>query len=109
MVERASELAITIHRFRAELEKMGIHCERILLFGSQANGTAEEGSDIDLFVVSSDWARYSDRERFEMLGIAAARILEPIQARGVTPDEIATHCLSPFWEQILQTQTIVIA
>jgi predicted nucleotidyltransferase len=88
---------------------MGIRCERILLFGSQANGTAEEGSDIDLFVVSSDWARYSDRERFEMLGIAAARILEPIQARGITPDEIATHRLSPFWEQVLQEQAIAIA
>jgi predicted nucleotidyltransferase len=40
-----SELAIIIQRFRAELEKMGIHCERIFLFGSQANGTAKEGSD----------------------------------------------------------------
>ena len=108
MVERASELAVTIQRFRAELEKMGIRCERILLFGSHAEGTAKEGSDIDLFVVSPAWARYSDRERFEILGIAAARILEPIQARGVTPDEMATHCLSPFWEQILQTQAIVI-
>jgi predicted nucleotidyltransferase len=43
-----SELMIAIHRFRAELEKMGIRCDRILLFGSQANGTAQEGSDIDL-------------------------------------------------------------
>jgi predicted nucleotidyltransferase/HEPN domain-containing protein len=109
VVERTSELKITIQRFRAELEKMGIRCERILLFGSQANGTAQEGSDIDLFVVSSDWARYNDRERFEILGIAAARILEPIQARGITPDEIATHRLSSFWEQVLQEQTIAIA
>ena len=109
MVERTSELAITIQRFRAELEKMGIHCERIFLFGSHADGTAKEGSDIDLFVVSSDWARYSDRERFEILGIAAARILEPIQARGITPDEITAHRLSPFWEQVLQEQAIAIA
>jgi predicted nucleotidyltransferase len=77
-----SALMITVQRFRAELEKMGIRCDRILLFGSQANGTAQEGSDIDLIVVSPDWARYNDRERFEILGIAAARILEPIQARG---------------------------
>lgn len=108
MVERTSELAITIQRFWSELEKMGIRCERILLFGSQANGTAEEGSDIDLFVVSPDWERYSDRERFEILGIAAARILEPIQARGITPEEIATHRLSPFWEQILKEQAVAI-
>ena len=103
-----SELAITIQRFQAEVEKMGIRCERILLFGSQANGTAEEGSDIDLIVISPDWERYSDRERFEILGIAAARILEPIQARGITPDEIAMHRLSSFWEQVLQEQAITI-
>ena len=109
MVETTPELAIIIRRFRAELEKMGIRCERVMLFGSQATGAAEEGSDIDLFVVSPDWARYGDRERFEMLGIAAARILEPVQARGVTPDEISTHRLLPLWEQVLKEQAIVVA
>jgi len=109
MVETTPELAIIIRRYRAELEKMGIRCERVLLFGSQARDTAEEGSDIDLFIVSPDWERYGDRERFEMLGIAAARILEPIQARGVTPEEIAMHRLLPLWEQVLKEQAIVVA
>ena len=109
MVETTPELAITIQRYRAEVEKMGIHCESVLLFGSQVTNTAEEGSDIDLFIVSSDWARYGERERYEMLGIAAARILEPIQARGVTPDEIATHRLLPLWEQVLKEQAVVVA
>ncbi len=108
MVETTSELAEVIRRFRAELEKMGIHCERVLLFGSRATGSAHEGSDIDLFIVSPDWARYAERERFELLGIAAARILEPIQARGVTPEEIAAHRLSPLWEQVLQEQAVVV-
>ena len=109
MAETTSELEMIVRRFRVELEKMGVHSERFLLFGSQANGTAEEGSDIDLFVVSPDWSRYNERERFEMLGIAAARILEPIQARGVTPDEIATHRLLPLWEQVLKEQAVVVA
>jgi len=109
MVETTPELAIIIRRFRAELEKMGIRCERVMLFGSQATGAAEEGSDIDLFVVSPDWARHGDRERFEMLGVAAARILEPVQARGVTPEEISTHRLLPLWEQILKEQAVVVA
>lgn len=108
MAKTASELEMIIRRFRAEVEKMGIRCEKILLFGSQARGTAEEGSDIDLFVISPDWARYNERERLELLGIAAARILEPIQARGVTPDELATHCLSPLWEQVLKEQAVVV-
>lgn len=85
---------------------MGIHVENFLLFGLQANGTAREDSDIDLFVVSRDWATYGLRERFEVLGIAAARILEPIQARGVTPQEIENRELSPFWQMVLEEQTV---
>lgn len=108
MVETTPELKMIIQCFRAELENMGIHCEQILLFGSQATGSAKEGSDIDLFVVSPNWARYNDRERFEMLGIAAARILEPVQARGVTPEEIAMHRLQPLWERVLNEQAIVV-
>ena len=88
---------------------MGIRCERMLLFGSQATATAHEGSDIDLFVISPDWAGYSERERLEMLGIAAVRLLEPIQARGATPEEIAEHRLTPFWEQVLREQAIVVS
>ena len=109
MVETTFKLEDVIRRFREELERMGIHCERVLLFGSQARGTAREGSDIDLFVISSDWAPYGERERLEMLGIAAARALEPIQGRGITPEEIATHQLSPLWEQVLEEQAVVVA
>ncbi len=108
MVETTDELAVIIQRYRVELEKMGIRCERILLFGSYARNTAREGSDIDLFIVSPDWARYNHRERLEILGIAAARILEPIQARGVTPEEIANHELSPLWEQVLEEEAIAV-
>lgn len=109
MVKATPELELVIRRYRAELERMGIHAERVMLFGSQARGTATEGSDIDLFVVSTDWARYNERERFEMLGIASARILEPVQARGVTPEEISAHRLLPLWEQVLKEQAIVVA
>jgi len=35
-------------------------------------GTIQEGSDIDLFVISTDWVVYSQRERLEMLGFATA-------------------------------------
>jgi predicted nucleotidyltransferase len=109
MAEAASHLATIVERYRNELEKMGIHCERVLVFGSQAKGIAHEGSDIDLFVISSDWAPFTERERLEKLGIAAARILEPIQALGVTPEEIATHQLFPLWEQVLLKQAVAIS
>ncbi len=108
MAEITSELAHIITKYQDELESMGIHVEGFRLFGSQAAGTAHEGSDIDLFVISRDWVNYGLRERFEVLGIAAARILKPIQARGVTPDEIENRELSPFWQQVFEQQTIEI-
>jgi predicted nucleotidyltransferase len=84
-----------------ELAKDGIRCEQFLLFGSQARGTAHEWSDIDLIVVSPDWAGLDDRERLELAGVAAIRLLEPIHAQGFTPDEIANHQLTTFWEYVL--------
>ncbi len=108
MVENASELKTIILKFSNELTKMGIHIERVLLYGSQAKGISVEGSDIDLIVISPDWAPYSNRERLEMLGIAAARILEPVQACGFTPQETSNHQLLPYWEHILNEQAILV-
>jgi predicted nucleotidyltransferase len=95
-----------VRRFCAELTNMGINAEQVFLFGSQATGTAHEGSDIDLIVISLDWESYSQRERLEMLGVAAARILEPVQAAGFTPQEIASRTLMPFWAHILDEQAV---
>jgi len=97
-----------VKRYRDQLEKMGIHPTRILLYGSQATGTAREGSDIDLIVISGDWQKYSHRQRLELLGIAAARILEPVQAQGFTPTEIKEKKIMPFWEEVMKEQAIAI-
>ena len=108
MAKTTSELKSIVARFREELERSGIRCEKIFLYGSYAHGKPREGSDIDLIVVSQDWERFSSRERLEQLGITAARILEPIQAQGFTPDEIARHQILPLWEMILQREAVVI-
>lgn len=102
------ELTEIIQRFRHILEKSGIRCEKILLYGSQRWGKAEEGSDVDLIIVSSDWARYSWRGRLELLGVMAARILEPIQSQGFTPNEIEQREISPFWQHILDNEAILV-
>jgi uncharacterized protein len=98
-----------VTRFCRELGNMGIDVERVLLFGSYATGSAREGSDIDLLIISSSWAPYNERERLEILGIAAARILEPIQARGATPGEIANNELPVFFQEVLKQQAIALA
>lgn len=87
---------------------MGIRPVRILLYGSQATGKAREGSDIDLIIISEDWKKYNHRQRLELLGIASARIMEPIQAQGFTPNEIKNKKITPFWEQIIKEQAVVV-
>jgi predicted nucleotidyltransferase len=108
MAETTPELKRIVKRYRMQLQKMGIHPSRVLLYGSQAAGTAREGSDIDLIVISGDWKKYNHRQRLELLGIAAARILEPVQAQGFTPNEIKQKEITPFWEQIMKEQAIAI-
>jgi predicted nucleotidyltransferase len=108
MAQTIPELKEIIRRFRLQLEKMGVHVEQVMLYGSQAAGFAREGSDIDLIVVSNDWKNLSQRERLELLRIAAARILEPIQAQGFTPGELCRREILPFWEHIINEQAIAV-
>ena len=108
MAKTTPKLKRIVKRYRVELQKMGIRPTRILLYGSQATGIAGEGSDIDLIVISGDWKKYSQRLRLDLLGIAAARILEPVQAQGFTPGEIRRKQLTPFWEQVMREQAIAI-
>lgn len=108
VAQTTPELADIIQRYTDQLKKMGIRVERVMLFGSYATGTSREGSDIDLVVVSPDWAKYNDIERLETLGLAAGRILEPIEAVGFTPKEINTHQLSSFWEMVVNQQAVTV-
>jgi predicted nucleotidyltransferase len=82
---------------------MGVKVEQVLLFGSHARGEAKDGSDIDLLVVSSDFERLTAWERLEVLGIAAGRVWQPIEALASTPTEVAQVQPATFLEEILQT------
>ena len=88
------------------MARLDIQVTAIFLYGSYARDTRHEGSDIDLIVVSPDFVRLNLRERLELLGTAAARILEPIQAYGLTHEEIEQHTLTPFWADILEHEAV---
>jgi predicted nucleotidyltransferase len=66
MVLGPSEVRQQVQRFVDELSRY-IHVERAVLFGSYAYGAPHEDSDIDLAVVSPDFARLSRLERLEFL------------------------------------------
>lgn len=76
-----------ISRYVEKLKELGVNPAKVILYGSYARGAAREDSDIDLIVVSEDFTAMNLLQRLEVLGVAAARILEPVQARGYTPAE----------------------
>ncbi len=77
----------TIKRFKNALESINIRVDQLILFGSQAEGTAREDSDIDLVVISSSFADKSYWERINILSDAIYEVLAPIEASAFTPDE----------------------
>ena len=62
-----------------QLKPMGV--EKIILFGSYANGTAREESDIDLYVVTDDdFIPRNWREKMD-IKLKVARSLRDLQTR----------------------------
>ncbi|HLA04865.1 MAG TPA: nucleotidyltransferase domain-containing protein [Syntrophales bacterium] len=103
MVKTEREIKDIISRFQKEIEKLGVKPQKIILFGSYAGGAPREDSDIDLIVISDDFRRMNLRERLELLGIAAGRILEPIEALGYTQEELESREKETFLEAILKS------
>jgi hypothetical protein len=102
MVKTEREIKEIISRYTVELEKLGITSQRILLYGSYATGNAREDSDIDLIVISELFEGMNIRERLELLGIAAGKVFEPIEALGYTPEEIEANRRGTFLEEVLE-------
>lgn len=105
----AQELALdsVIATYRKELRRLHIRPQRVLLFGSWARGSEREGSDVDLVIISSDFKGKGLQRRLELLGIAAARALVPVQALGYTPEEVAAREPGSFLDDILSGPTTV--
>ena len=69
-------------------------------------GQQREDSDIDVIVVSEDFARIGLRRRLEMLGIAAGRAWVSVQALGYTPEELAAPEPTSFLAIVLAQKTV---
>ena len=69
------------------LERNNVHVDQLILFGSWAKGTQQEGSDIDVVVVSKDFNGKDYWNRINILSEAIYQVFEPIQAVAMTPQE----------------------
>lgn len=102
MYKTGQQIREIVEEYREVLKTLGINAERVILYGSFARGNQREDSDIDLAIVSADFQKMNLRERLEVLGIAAARIMKPIEARGYTPEEIEMVLPHSFLREILE-------
>lgn len=76
-----------LSRFRKAVESRSIRIDKLILFGSYTTGTNKEGSDIDVVVISKDFAEKDYWERTEILSDAIYEVFEAIEAEAVTPEE----------------------
>ncbi len=104
MVDKAGlQVKEIVKQYKESLRQCGIKVERVILYGSFARGNPREDSDIDLVVVSENLQKMDLRERLEVLGIGAAKIMKPIEARGYAPKEIKSAPQMSFLGEILRS------
>ncbi len=101
MYKAGFQIKEIIAEYTQTLKTLGVNVERVILYGSYALGNQREDSDIDLVVISKDFRKMNLRERLEVLGIAAARIMKPVEAKGYTPQELEATGEASFLKEIL--------
>ncbi len=77
----------TIAEFKNALESINIHVDKLILYGSYADGTARDDSDIDVVVISSSFQDKTYWERIDILTEAVYKVFAPIEASAFTPEE----------------------
>ena len=93
--------------YRALLLKNNIHPDIIILFGSQAKGTAHKDSDIDLAIVSRDFKKINRKDSIRINKIAY-EIDAPLEVIPVNYFEyMKKETRSPILDQIFKTGIVL--
>ncbi|MBN2168001.1 MAG: nucleotidyltransferase domain-containing protein [Actinobacteria bacterium] len=90
------EVNRTIKKYRGNLQRMGIHPSRVILFGSHARGNTNADSDLDLLIIAPEFESLDLWERMGLLGRARVNITRPMEILGLTPDEANDPELNSF-------------
>ena len=100
MAQVPDKITKLLEQFIHELEINQIHINKAILFGSYANGTFNEWSDIDLALVSDSFKgdRFKDRDLIRKIKLAVSSSLEPIPYR---PEDFTEE--DPFVKNIIDT------
>lgn len=100
MVAIPDKVKSIIARFLQELAINGITVDEAILFGSYAQGTSNDWSDIDLAIVSKDFVgdRFTDRNRIRRIKL---KISPDLDAVPYNPKDFNRD--NPFVTKIIET------
>ena len=87
MVKRQSQIKRITRDLVASLKRKGIKVDRLILYGSYANGKPRPDSDIDVAVISSSFNNKNLLKRQELLGEAIFGLGAPVEAIGYSYKE----------------------
>ena len=90
-----------------EYLKQKIHVQQVILFGSHARGEADQWSDLDLAVISPDFARMSHSTRMDLLVKLAVAVDAMVEVRPYTPEDLREARPTNFLGHILNEGKIV--
>jgi len=88
MAQARQTIKNTVLKYIRNLEALGISVQKVIIFGSQANGTYNKDSDIDIAVISGNFEKMGLWEKAKYLGKAARGIPYPIEAIGFSPSQL---------------------
>ncbi|WP_319580519.1 nucleotidyltransferase domain-containing protein [uncultured Methanospirillum sp.] len=75
----------------SETRKLGIETTTLVLFGSQSDGTAIDGSDVDIALISPSFENLNSLQRRKRIKPALYKIIEryqiPVDLILLTPEE----------------------
>jgi len=106
MVATSAELDKAINDFAERLEK-GIRIEAILLFGSYAQGTAHDDSDIDLAVISPDFEGMAINERQAIIAKLTAHRIADLSPLGYPSSAYHNPGQHSFLREIIRTGRVI--
>ena len=100
MAEIPYRVTEILKRFLKELKKNDIPVENAILFGSYANGSFNEWSDIDVVVVSGAFKsdRFLDRNMMRRIKLEISCDLEPLP---YCPEDFTME--DPFIKRVVET------
>jgi len=99
VVKIPDQILEVLRKYIHTLEEKHIHVQRAILFGSYADGRANEWSDIDIALVSDAFVgdRFDDRGKIRKITLSVSSDLSPLPFR---PEDFIAD--NPFVREILE-------